>query len=197
LRDENISPRLSSKQKNRVYVRGHPKVGRATTNQRRFYMANLIAGVGKDAPIITNAAGGRQSATPAAMHLCDPFALLDLGAVFQEGASRYKRDNWRKIDVESHLNKAIIHILAYMAGDTQDDHLSHAQCRVHMALATKLKAERDAASKFDPQVYYDHLNRVDPPAPTQQAELSRKEAIEFHGSAYFEAMNREPVGGVD
>jgi hypothetical protein len=99
----------------------------------------VVEGVGKDAPIETGEHGGTQSVAPSAMHLCDPRALLNLGAVFKEGAKIYPRDNWRKIPVEEHLNKAIIHILSYFAGDTQDDHLGHAQCRVHMALAVDLQ----------------------------------------------------------
>ena len=98
----------------------------------------IISGVGQDAPLTINPAGGKQSAVPARMELCDPRAILKLGETLMEGSKKYTRDNWRKIPVESHINKAIIHLYSYLAGDTSDDHLGHAQCRVHMAVATHL-----------------------------------------------------------
>ena len=161
----------------------------------------IIDGVGKDAEIVTNAAGGKQSKSPMAMHLVDPYFLqtfaknkaeeleyiddsrstkiddedasvyysyraieyiahymmtgedwfllaamdaleLDellqitkIAKVLQYGASRYEPNNWRLIPEEEHINHALIHILAYIAGDTQDDHIDHALCRLMMAYA--------------------------------------------------------------
>ena len=169
------------------------------------YMAEntkVIEGVGKDAEIITNAAGGKQSKAPMAMYLVDPDYLelmfkdmaekmeyLDEGdstvvdeknidkhsccvaieniaiymrtgidwhltlamdylcddtlqqiiaiaKVLQYGADRYEPNNWRLIPEEEHINHALIHIIAHLAGDTQDDHINHALCRLMMAKAT-------------------------------------------------------------
>ncbi len=170
------------------------------------YMAEntkVIDGVGKDAEIITNAAGGKQSKAPMAMYLVDPNYLelmfkdmaekmeyLDEGdstvvdeknidkysccvaieniaiymrtgidwnltlamdslcddtlqqiiaiaKVLQYGADRYEPNNWRLIPEEEHINHALIHIIAHLAGDTQDDHINHALCRLMMAKATE------------------------------------------------------------
>lgn len=93
-----------------------------------------IEGVGKDAPIETNEKGGKQSYIPYAFHLIDPKAILALAKVLAEGERKYGRDNWRKISTESHLNHALTHIYAHLGGDTQDEHLEHAFCRLMMAL---------------------------------------------------------------
>ena len=151
----------------------------------------VIEGVGKDAEIVTNAQGGKQSKSPMAMHLVDPFylhsvfkSLTDLSAredeyykyyiaiqsiadfmvsgaefrlimamnalcedkplqvitiakVLKEGAERYEANNWRLIPQEEHINHALIHLIAHISGDTQDNHTDHALCRLMMSLATK------------------------------------------------------------
>ncbi len=161
----------------------------------------MIEGVGKDAEIVTNEKGGKQSKAPMAMHLLDPnflynwasnkleqyscfdrdgyctesyketpyyncirnianFMLSDnkktllqeaidcletddikqitrIAKVLQYGANRYEPNNWRLIPQEEHINHALIHIIAHLAGDIQDDHIDHALCRLMMAYATK------------------------------------------------------------
>ena len=163
----------------------------------------VIDGVGADAEIVTNAAGGKQSKSPMAMHLVDPsfltefarnkaneleycdegdntcvdeedveihgcyraieyiaqymqtgveFSLqmamdslnseeiqqvINIAKILQYGADRYAPNNWRLIPEEEHINHALIHIIAHIAGDRQDDHINHALCRLMMAYATK------------------------------------------------------------
>lgn len=96
-----------------------------------------IKGIGPDAEIVVNEQGGKQSKAVAAFNLMDAPAMIRLGKVLQYGASRYGRDNWRKISCEDHLNHALSHIFAHLAGDRQDDHLGHAFCRLMMACATE------------------------------------------------------------
>lgn len=146
-----------------------------------------LEGVGKDAEIVVNENGGKQSKTPMALHLFDPTVLQGLfyvgvgecqsfidaaiyeiasymsgeeenvalyeamnilepnryqqlvriGKVLQEGVDRYEPNNWRLIPQEAHLNHALIHLTAAGLGDTQDNHLDHALCRIMMAIATK------------------------------------------------------------
>lgn len=172
----------------------------------RDYMAEknkIIDGVGKDAEIITNSAGGKQSKAPMAMHLVDPEYLklvfsdlslrcepinentgidsafhpkakyryykaieyiadymilgskfyltsamdtlcddeieqvVNIAKVLKYGADRYAPNNWRLIPEEEHINHALIHIIAHLAGDTQDDHIDHALCRLMMAKSTE------------------------------------------------------------
>ena len=63
--------------------------------------------------------------------------VVRIAKVLQYGASRYAANNWRLIPQEEHINHALIHIIAHLAGDTQDDHLDHALCRLMMAYATE------------------------------------------------------------
>lgn len=164
---------------------------------------NVIDGVGRDAEIVTNEKGGKQSKSPMAMHLVDPVFLMKwadmeaknfeyedeyecncvdeedreahncyeaiywiarfmddgdksmlqyafdeledselqqvirIAKVLQIGASRYAPNNWRLIPQEEHINHALIHIIAHLAGDRQDEHIDHALCRLMMAYATK------------------------------------------------------------
>ena len=98
----------------------------------------MLKGLSKDEPIITNKNGGKQSQTPYGFHLLDAKAMFKLAEVLAYGASKYERDNWRKISTEEHINHALQHIFAYMAKDKQDDHLGHAFCRLMMALAVEI-----------------------------------------------------------
>jgi hypothetical protein len=107
------------------------------TDREEIY-EKLVSGVGADAPIVTNEKGGKQSKVLYRVDLFPPLALLDVSKVLEEGARKYAPDNWRNIDCNDHLNHALIHIFAYLAKDKQDDHLSHAACRIMMALEMKL-----------------------------------------------------------
>lgn len=89
----------------------------------------------KDAPIVTNARGGKQSYTTYAYHLVDAVAMQELARVMAEGARRYAPDNWRLITIEDHLNHMMMHVYAYLAGDTQDDHLEHVLTRAMFVVA--------------------------------------------------------------
>ena len=94
-------------------------------------------GLGPDAPITTNVAGGKQSAVPYRCDLLPPAALLSVARVLAAGDAKYGPDNWRRIDRADHLNHALSHVLAFLAGDASDDHLTHATCRLLFALETK------------------------------------------------------------
>lgn len=93
-----------------------------------------VKGVSPDEPIEVTEAGGRHAASPYRLDLLDAQAILRLGAIVAEGATKYGQDNWRLIDVESHINHALVHLFAFMAGDDQDDHLGHALCRLMFAV---------------------------------------------------------------
>jgi hypothetical protein len=156
---------------------------------------SVIDGVGKDAEIVENQMGGKQSKSPMAMHLVDPqflndwfntpnpiypmkdeiireitdfmkrgdktnllnaifecnsklhfdedenLAIVEIAKVLQYGADKYEANNWRLIPQEEHINHALIHYIAFLLGDTQDEHLEHCMCRLMMAYATKKSPE--------------------------------------------------------
>lgn len=97
--------------------------------------SSMIPGLGKDAPKVVNDQGGSQSHLPYRFDLIDPQAIFALAEVLYQGSERHGEDNWRKIPINDHLNHALAHIYAYMAGDEQDDHLGHAFCRMMFAVA--------------------------------------------------------------
>lgn len=94
----------------------------------------VVPGVGPDAPTVTNAAGAKQSAVAYRVDLLPPRAILAVAAVLHAGATKYGTDNWRGIPIADHLNHAMTHVFAWLAGDRSDDHLSHAACRLLMAM---------------------------------------------------------------
>jgi len=104
-------------------------------------------GLGKEAQIEVGENGGKQSKLGYSFHLLDAPAIMELAHVVSVGAEKYARDNWRLIEAESHINHALTHLFAYQSGDTRDDHLEHAFCRIMMALAKKLRPD-----------YYGHAN---------------------------------------
>lgn len=100
-----------------------------------------ISGVGKDEPIIVEETGGRQSKLDYRFDLIDPLTLFELAHVCAYGAEKYGEWNWRKLSINSNLNHALAHIFAYLAEDTQDEHLQHAFCRLMFALSLHLTPE--------------------------------------------------------
>jgi hypothetical protein len=111
---------------------------------KRAEKTRMIAGVGKDAPTVTNAAGAKQSGSPYRADLFPPVAYLHVSAILKEGAAKYGDDNWRGIPVRDHVNHALVHLAAHLAGDTQDDHIGHAACRLMMGLEIALVGEKGA-----------------------------------------------------
>lgn len=108
-------------------------------DKRKLTLINQpLDGIGPDAPIETNATGGKQSKPIARLDLIPARALLQVGKVFEYGATRYEKDNWRKISSEEHINKMLIHAYAWLAGDTSDDHAGHAATRALMLLEMTL-----------------------------------------------------------
>ena len=96
-----------------------------------------ILGVEPDAPVVENENGGKQSDTPYGFHLLPMSALFDAARVAKYGADKYgetfEKRNYIKIDAKEHVNHALQHLCAYLAGDTQDDHLGHAIVRCMFA----------------------------------------------------------------
>lgn len=95
-----------------------------------------------DAPVISNSSGGKQSDTGTRIDLFPPLSTLHVGAILDHGARKYGENNWHQISVNEHLNHLLTHAFAYLAGDTQDDHLGHLACRGMMALEIELRKKK-------------------------------------------------------
>lgn len=85
-----------------------------------------------------NALGGKQSATLTRFDLVPPFALARIAQIIKTGADKYGENNWKKIEVRDNINHAICHLYAFLASDTNEDHLGNASCRVLFALELAL-----------------------------------------------------------
>lgn len=103
--------------------------------------------------IETTPQGGRHSRINGFYHLLPPRAIEIVSGILQEGAEKYEKDengqtldlpdstdaNWRKISTHSHINHALRHIFKHLQGDTTEDNIGHAACRLLFALEIKGK----------------------------------------------------------
>ena len=68
-------------------------------------------------------------------------------AIAKYGADKYgetfSERNYTKIDTIEHLNHAVQHIYAFLAGDKQDDHLGHAIVRLMFAFDVEKRKDAD------------------------------------------------------
>lgn len=102
----------------------------------------MIDGMGIDQPITIDENGAGQSDLPYRMDLLDAKALFAAAEVLRAGADKYGAGNWRDLPIRDHLNHLLAHTYAYLAGDGQDDHLSHVLCRAMFALGCELDGKK-------------------------------------------------------
>lgn len=118
--------------------------GEAMEEIKRY---DYLLGVRPDTPVVENEKGGKQSDTPYGFHLIPPSAIFDAAQVLKYGADKYgetfENRNYTKIDSVSHLNHALQHIYAHLAGDKSDDHLGHAIVRLMFAYDVYMKEHAD------------------------------------------------------
>lgn len=99
---------------------------------------NIISGVGPDAPTVTAENGAKQSHSPYRVDLLPAQATLCVAKILADGAVKYGKNNWRGLPLSDHVNHALTHLFAYLAGDRSDDHLGHAATRMLFAVETNL-----------------------------------------------------------
>lgn len=80
---------------------------------------------------------GVQSLIGYRFSLIPPFGITSVAMTMAEGERKgYKNQGWQVLGIDTHLDHAMGHIMAHMMGDRKENHLSHAACRILMALDT-------------------------------------------------------------
>jgi hypothetical protein len=85
--------------------------------------------------------------------LISPIGMIRLAHVAGEGAIKYGEDNWRKGLPNSNLvNHAFRHLVAYISGDRQEDHLAKVAWGVFAVMENELhRPAMDDMYKFNSQ----------------------------------------------
>ena len=116
-----------------------------TRNDVKKQTESLVKGVEPDAPVIVNEKGGKQSDSPYAFHMIPVSSILAAAEVCAYGAKKYGETignrNYTKIPTEEHINHAIAHMYAYLAGARTDDPLGHAIVRSMFAYDTAKRGD--------------------------------------------------------
>jgi Domain of unknown function (DUF5664) len=89
----------------------------------------------------TNEKGGKQSKLSVRFDLIPAYSLKIVAQILAVGAVKYGENNWMLIDTEDHINHAVNHLYLFLSGDTTENHLGNAACRVLFALYTANHSE--------------------------------------------------------
>ena len=85
--------------------------------------------------------GGQRDRIEERFDLIPPTAMMAVAKAMAQGARRYGDYNWQGLPIENILNHAMRHIVLYMEGDRDEDHLGHAAANLMMAKDAQVRNE--------------------------------------------------------
>lgn len=112
--------------------------------------AKKAADLSSEAPTTINKAGGMGSDTGCTLYQV-PKALLRVGVALDHGRKKYSDYNWKDVEIKDHLSRVVVHIMGYLSGNREDDHLGHAACRALMGLELSLESSKSITVDLSPE----------------------------------------------
>lgn len=101
-----------------------------------------MKGFGEDLPVVVNEVGAKQSDSIFRCDLLPPHFVLRISEVLKKGA-KYGEWNWLGIPANEHLNHALAHIFAHIAGDKSEDHVGNAGTRIAFWIDRLIRDEEE------------------------------------------------------